>query len=142
MVGSATTASAGRSGISGAAARSPGCPPKPPSPRITAVDQKAHLFDSTIEENLRLANRGATDEQLRAALQGAASTFDALTGVLGLLYNRNTDDIPAEVHKLAEARTAARKAKDWARADALRDELAALGYVVEDTANGPKIVKK
>ena len=39
---------------------------------VTAVDQQAHLFDSTIEENLRLANRGATDEQLRAALEGAA----------------------------------------------------------------------
>ena len=40
--------------------------------QVTAVDQQAHLFDSTIEENLRLANRGATDEQLRAALEGAA----------------------------------------------------------------------
>ena len=37
---------------------------------------------------------------------------------------------------------AARKAKDWAKADALRDELAALGWAVEDTAAGPKLVKK
>ena len=51
-------------------------------------------------------------------------------------------DAPAEAVALAEARTAARKAKDWAKADALRDELAALGWTVEDTAAGPKLVKK
>lgn len=39
---------------------------------LAAVDQQAHMFDSTIEENLRLANRGATDAQLRAAVVGAA----------------------------------------------------------------------
>ena len=38
---------------------------------MAAVDQKAHLFDTTIEENLRLANRGATAEQMRAAVEGA-----------------------------------------------------------------------
>ncbi len=48
--------------------------------RVSAVDQRAHLFDTTIEENLRLANREATDEQLRAALEAAAldSWIDAL----------------------------------------------------------------
>ena len=38
---------------------------------VTAVDQQAHLFDTTIEENLRLANRGATAEQMAAALVAA-----------------------------------------------------------------------
>lgn len=38
---------------------------------IAAVDQQAHLFDTTIEENLRLANRAASAEQVRAALEGA-----------------------------------------------------------------------
>jgi thiol reductant ABC exporter CydC subunit len=38
---------------------------------MAAVDQRAHLFDTTIEENLRLANRGASAEQLRAAVEGA-----------------------------------------------------------------------
>ena len=110
---------------------------------VTAMDDDLNTADAlaAIFDFVRDINT-LSDDASPAALQGAASTFDALTGVLGLLYNRNTDDIPAEVHKLAEERTAARKAKDWARADALRDELAALGYVVEDTANGPKIVKK
>ncbi len=39
---------------------------------VAAMGQQAHLFDTTIEENLRLANRGATDEQLRAALEATA----------------------------------------------------------------------
>ena len=39
---------------------------------VAAVDQRAHLFDSTIEENLRLANREAGPEQVRSALEGAA----------------------------------------------------------------------
>ncbi|MDK2813125.1 MAG: cysteinyl-tRNA synthetase [Clostridiales bacterium] len=110
---------------------------------VTAMDDDLNTADAlaAIFDFVRDINTLSGDAS-PAALQGAANTFDALTGVLGLLYNRNTDDVPAEVHKLAEERTAARKAKDWARADALRDELAALGYVVEDTANGPKIVKK
>ena len=110
---------------------------------VTAMDDDLNTADAlaAIFDFVRDINT-LSGEASPAALQGAANTFDELTGVLGLLYNRNTDDIPAEVHKLAEERTAARKAKDWARADALRDELAGLGYVVEDTANGPKIVKK
>ncbi len=103
---------------------------------LNTADALAAIFDFVRDINT------LSGEASPAALQGAANALDALTGVLGLLYNRNTDDIPAEVHKLAEERTAARKAKDWARADALRDELAGLGYVVEDTASGPKIVKK
>ena len=38
---------------------------------MAAVDQRAHLFDTTIEENIRLANRGATAEELRTAVEGA-----------------------------------------------------------------------
>ncbi|MGB7981972.1 MAG: thiol reductant ABC exporter subunit CydC [Candidatus Nanopelagicales bacterium] len=38
---------------------------------VTAVDQRSHLFDTTIEENLRLANRGADSAALRAAIEGA-----------------------------------------------------------------------
>ena len=38
---------------------------------MAAVDQQAHLFDTTIEENLRLANREATPDQMRAAVEGA-----------------------------------------------------------------------
>ena len=49
------------------------------------------------------------------------------------------DEIPAEVQALADARQAARAAKDWSEADRARAELASLGWVVEDTASGPKL---
>ena len=44
--------------------------------------------------------------------------------------------------ELARQREAARKARDWKAADAIRDRLAQLGVVVEDSAQGPKLKKK
>ena len=62
-----------------------------------------------------------------------------LTGVLGILYNRKKDEIPADILALVDERAAAKNAKDWARADAIRAELTEKGYVVEDTPKGPKV---
>ncbi len=61
--------------------------------------------------------------------------------MLGFIYNKNNDEIPAEVNELIEQRKAARKAKDFALADELRDKITALGYIVEETRQGT-IVKK
>ena len=49
------------------------------------------------------------------------------------------DPIPQEVLDLAEARAEARKARDWAKSDALREQIKALGYIVEDSREGQKI---
>ena len=103
---------------------------------LNTADAIAAVFELAREINTLSA------QSSRAALEQAAKTFDELTGVLGLLYNREKDEIPEKVKQLAEERAAARKEKNWARADARRDELASMGYAVEDTANGPKIVKK
>ena len=81
-------------------------------------------------------------EQSKAARDHAAKAFDEMAEVLGILYNRNKDEIPAEVKALVEERTAVRKEKNWARADQIRDELAAMGYEVKDTPQGPQIIKK
>ena len=80
-------------------------------------------------------------EASKAALTNAAEVFDELTGVLGLLYNRKTNEVPAEVMELVERRAAAKKAKDWATADALRAQITEMGWQVEDTAQGPKVSK-
>ena len=61
--------------------------------------------------------------------------------MLGLLYNRKTDAVPAEVTALVEQRAAAKKAKDWATADAIRAKLTEMGWSVVDTAKGPQISK-
>ena len=78
----------------------------------------------------------------RAALEAAADAFDALTGVLGIVQHREKEAVPADVMALVAARAEAKKAKDWARADALRAEIGEKGYAVEDTPQGPKVLKK
>ena len=61
---------------------------------------------------------------------------------MGLLYNKKEEEIPADILALVEERAAARKAKNFARADALREEITAKGYIVEETRQGTKVTKK
>ena len=78
---------------------------------------------------------------LGPVLEQVAATFDELTGVLGILYNRKKDEVPAEVTELVAQRAAAKKAKDFATADAIRAKLTEMGWAVTDTAQGPKVSK-
>ena len=69
----------------------------------------------------------------------ALDLFNELAGVLGLLYNQKEDQLlDEEVEKLIEQRNEARKNKDWATADRIRDELKARHIVLEDTPQGVK----
>ena len=103
---------------------------------LNTPDALAAIFDLVKDINT------LSDASDKATLETAAKTFDELTGVLGLLYNRKkTDAIPAEVTALVEERAAAKKAKDWGRADAIRAQLTEMGWSVTDTAQGPKIAK-
>lgn len=103
---------------------------------LNTVEALAAIFDFVRDINTCAGN------STQAARETAAETFDALTGVLGIVQHREKDDIPPEIIALVEERTAAKKAKNFARADEIRDALAAQGYAVEDTAQGPKLVKK
>ena len=51
-------------------------------------------------------------------------------------------EVPEDIRALVNERAAARAAKDWAKADEIRDKLAAMGVVVEDTKDGAKILMK
>ena len=103
---------------------------------LNTPDALAAIFDLVKDINT------LSDASDKATLETAAKTFDELTGVLGLLYNRKkTDSIPAEVTALVEERAAAKKAKDWGHADAIRAQLTEMGWSVTDTAQGPKIAK-
>ena len=102
---------------------------------LNTPDALAALFDLVKDINT------LAPEASGEALAAAAAAFDEITGVLGLLYNRKKDEVPAEVTELVQKRAEAKKAKDWATADALRAKITELGYVVEDTPQGPKVSK-
>ncbi|MBN1884079.1 MAG: cysteine--tRNA ligase [Candidatus Krumholzibacteriota bacterium] len=82
-------------------------------------------------EGALLADRGAIDELL-----GAMTVFDRILGLFRGGLPAAGAEIPGEVAQLAEERVAARAAKNWAEADRLRDEIAALGWIVEDRPDG------
>ena len=96
----------------------------------------ACVFDWVREINSRLAQNTLTPERAAIAL-GTWENFDSVLGV-GTI---SAAESPAEILALAEARTAAKKAKDFKRADAIRDELKTKGWIIEDTAKGPKLKK-
>ncbi|MDO5125826.1 MAG: cysteine--tRNA ligase [Ruminococcus sp.] len=68
--------------------------------------------------------------------------LDLIAKAEKLVAESNADDIPAEILALAEERKEARKAKDFAKADALRNKIADMGYIIEETRQGTKISKK
>jgi cysteinyl-tRNA synthetase len=80
----------------------------------------------------------ADEEEMKASQ--ARETLQKLGGVLGLTFKETgvsvEPELEARVRQLIEARTAARKAKDWPRADKIREEIATLGIILEDTLSG------
>ena len=120
---------------------------------IAQIDKRKQSFIDAMEDDLNTADAlGSVFElvrdlntsvnegvQSKALVEYAIKVFDELTGVLGLLYNRKQkDDLDSEIEALIEQRTAARKAKNWAEADRIRDELKARGIILEDTPQGVK----
>jgi len=94
------------------------------------------IFDWVRDTNKRLAE----NKMDSASAASALATWDKFDSVLGI-GPPVEQEIPAELTALLEARQAARKAKDFKRADAMRDELKAKGWIIEDTAKGPKLKK-
>ena len=108
---------------------------------ITAMDDDLNTADAitAIFELVKDINTTViTDAPNKELVELATTLFDELTGVLGLVYNRKTESLDDEIEKLIEARTQARKARNWAEADRIRDELKAQGIVLEDTPQGVK----
>ena len=86
--------------------------------------------------NKRIAENSLKPGDAAAALV----TWEKIDSVLGIGAAAEVE-APAEIVALMAARLAARKAKDFKRSDALRDELKAKGWVVEDSPKGPKLKK-
>lgn len=120
---------------------------------IAQIDKRKVEFVDAMEDDLNTAdaigvlfelirdlNTNVNDKTVsRTVAEYAISAFDELTDVLGLVYNRDKKgSLDDEIEALIEQRNAARKAKNWAEADRIRDELKAQGIVLEDTAQGVK----
>lgn len=93
-----------------------------------------------IFEYVRDMNASLNEHSSRAAVEKGVNALNEMAGVLGLL-RREADLVPEDVKALVEERQAAKKARDFAQADALRAQIEQMGYVVEDTPKGPKVRK-
>ena len=92
-------------------------------------------------EWVRDTNRRIAENSLKPADAAAAwAAWEKIDTVLGVGAKTDTE-VPQEILALAEARTAAKKSKDFKRADAIRDELKTKGWAIEDTPKGPKLKK-
>ncbi|MGN1422206.1 MAG: cysteine--tRNA ligase [Oscillospiraceae bacterium] len=111
---------------------------------VKAMDDDFNTADgiAAVFELVRRINAAlSSPEVTKGDIKAYSDEFTALTNVLGLLYNNNDEEIPAEVTELVEQRKAARRAKDFALADSIRDRITAMGYIVEETRQGT-VVKK
>ncbi len=105
---------------------------------LNTADGLTAIFELVRELNIMIADNKASKGQL----QKGAELFDKLTGVLGILYNRKeSEEIPQEILELAKQRADARKAKNFALADEIRDKISELGYTIKETRQGTEITK-
>ena len=102
---------------------------------LNTADGISAVFELVTEINTML--RGGTS---KAYAKAALDIFNELTGVLGIIKSKEIS-IDEDVEALVEERQQARKNKDFARADEIRDELKARGYTLKDTPQGVQIIK-
>ena len=114
---------------------------------ITAMDDDFNTADaiSAIFELVRQINTDCDRNPLpgKEYFAYAQNLFDTLLDVLGIIIPQQKEEqLPAQVQDLVNRRAQARKEKNFALADQLRDEIAALGYEVKETRQGTQITKK
>lgn len=122
--------------------------------KTTASDSWHDKMLADVSDNLKTATaivdfqEMLKDDNLTAAEKMAVVQFaDDLLGLQFIdrankLLAEEATPIPAEVQKLADERTAAKAAKDWALADKIRTQVEDMGWLIQDSKEGMKIVKK
>lgn len=102
---------------------------------LNTADAVSSLFDLAKDINTTLT---AEAEPSKDLCSFALGLFNELADVLGLLYAKKKKTADSEIEELIARRTQARKDKNWAEADRIRDELKARHVVLEDTPQGVK----
>ncbi|MCI5729783.1 MAG: cysteine--tRNA ligase [Clostridia bacterium] len=107
---------------------------------VSAMEDDLNTADaiSALFDLVRDINGSVAGSPSRFLVQGCLQRLMELADVLGLLYQEKDNDLDSEIEALIEKRTQARKNRDWATADAIRDELKARHVVLEDTPQGVK----
>ncbi|MDR0846866.1 MAG: cysteine--tRNA ligase [Lactobacillales bacterium] len=102
---------------------------------VTAMDDDINAANgiSVIYELTKFIN---TLDASREVFEKARALFLSLTEVFGISFEEESDDLAAEIEALIEERQLARKNKDFARSDEIRDDLSARGIILEDTPDG------
>ncbi|MEF9952420.1 MAG: cysteine--tRNA ligase [Clostridium sp.] len=103
---------------------------------FNTADGISHIYDLVRDINTKVNESSA-----KSIAVFALEVIRELGGILGILQKVSEEKFPSEITDLVDQRQLARKNKDFARADEIRDELKALGVVLEDTPQGVKIVR-
>ncbi len=102
---------------------------------LNTADAIAAIFDIVYLANTNLSDKGGNSVEIAEVL---LSSIKELSNVLGLFTKDEEGSLDAEVEDLIAARNEARKAKDWAKADEIRDKLKAMNIELKDTPMGVK----
>lgn len=105
-----------------------------------AMDDDANTADAvaSVFEFVKFANSNASANNSKAYLEAMYQRLFTLCDVLGIIVERKQEILDADIEKLIEERQMARKEKNFARADEIRDTLLEMGIVLEDTREGVK----
>lgn len=105
-----------------------------------AMDDDLNTADavSAIFELVKFANTNAGEASSREFVEKVKEEIVSLADILGLLVDKKEEGLDAEIEKLIAERQAARKARNFKRADEIRDQLLAQGIILEDTREGVK----
>lgn len=105
-----------------------------------AMDDDCNTADAlaAIFELVKYINSNTTDQISRELADQLYERLDTLMDVCGLILEQKKDNLDAEISALIEERQQARKNRDFARADQIRDDLLARGILLEDTREGVK----
>ena len=105
-----------------------------------AMDDDINTADaiSVIFELVKFVNTNVSEHSGRAFLQALKEEIVMLADICGLIVDKKEEILDADIEALIQERQDARKAKNFARADEIRDTLAAQGIILEDTREGVK----